>query len=74
MCRRAIEPLAGDKLGAKSKDAKGATRKLYELIDLLHADGFITRDLRDSAHELRHFGNYGAHAQDDGPALSVAVG
>lgn len=66
MCRRAVEALAGDKLGAKSKDAKGATRKLYELIDLLHADGFITKDLKDSAHELRHFGNYGAHAQDDG--------
>lgn len=66
MCRRVVEALACDKLGAKAKDAKGNTRKLQELIDLLHADGLITKDLKDSAHELRHFGNYGAHVQDDG--------
>jgi hypothetical protein len=66
MCRRVVEALACDKLGAKAKDAKGNPRKLYELIDLLNADGLITKDLKDSAHELRHFGNYGAHVQDDG--------
>ncbi len=66
MCRRVTEALACDKLGAKAKDAKGNTRKLHELIDLLHADGLITKDIKDSAHELRHFGNYGAHVQDDG--------
>lgn len=66
MCRRVVEALACDKLGAKAKDTKGSTRKLYDLIDLLHADGLITKDIKDSAHELRHLGNYGAHVQDDG--------
>lgn len=66
MCRRVVEALACDKLANKSKDAKGKTRKLYKLIDLLHSDGLITKDLKDSAHELRYFGNYGAHVQDDG--------
>jgi hypothetical protein len=66
MCRRVLEAVASDKLGAKAKDTKGTPLKLYALIDLLNSDGFITRDLKDSAHELRHFGNYGAHAQDDG--------
>lgn len=66
MCRRVIESLACERLGVKSKDAKGNTLKLYALIDQLHSDGFITTDLQKSAHEIRHFGNYGAHAQDDG--------
>lgn len=66
MCRRVLEAVACNKLGAKSKDAKGSTFKLYILIDLLHAEGFITKDLKDSAHEIRQFGNYGAHVQDDG--------
>jgi Domain of unknown function (DUF4145) len=66
MCRRVTEALACDKLGAKAKDTKGNTRKLFELIDLLHGEGLITKDIKDSAHELRHFGNYGAHVQDDG--------
>ncbi len=66
MYRRVVEALACDKLGEKAKDTKGNTRKLYELIDLLHADGLITKNIKDGAHELRHFGNYGAHVQDDG--------
>lgn len=66
MCRRVIEAIACDKLGEKAKDAKDNTVKLHALIDLLHSDGWITRDLRASAHELRHLGNYGAHVQDDG--------
>jgi hypothetical protein len=66
MYRRVVEALACDKLKDKAKDPKGKTRKLYELIDLLHSEGLITKDVKDSAHELRHFGNYGAHAQDDG--------
>jgi hypothetical protein len=32
----------------------------------MHSRGLITKDVRDSAHEVRHFGNYGAHIQDDG--------
>jgi len=66
MCRSVLEAVACDKLGSKAKDAKGTTLKLHALIDLLHGEGFITKDLKDSAHEIRHFGNYGAHVQDDG--------
>jgi Domain of unknown function (DUF4145) len=66
MCRRVLEAVASDKLGAKAKDAKSNTLKLHALIDLLHTEGFITKDLRESAHEIRQFGNYGAHVQDDG--------
>lgn len=66
MCRRVLEAVACDKLGTKAKDAKGTTLKLYALIDLLHGEGFVTKDIMDSAHETRHFGNYGAHVQDDG--------
>lgn len=66
MCRRVLEAVVCDKLGSKAKDTKGNPFKLHTLIDLLHTDGFITKDLKDSAHEIRHFGNYGAHVQDDG--------
>lgn len=66
MCRRVLEAVAADKLGTKTNDAKGNTLKLHALIDLLGAEGLITKDLKDSAHEIRQFGNYGAHAQDDG--------
>ncbi len=66
LCRRVMESVACDKLGERAKDAKGNTLKLYALIDQLQADGFITADLKKSAHEIRHFGNYGAHVQDDG--------
>lgn len=66
MCRRVLEAVACDKLGAKAKDAKSNTFKLHALIDLLHTEGFITKDLKDSAHEIRQFGNYGAHVQADG--------
>ena len=66
MCRRVVEALACEKLSTKSKNTKGTTRKLHDLIDLLHTEGLITKDLKDSAHELRYFGNYGAHVQDVG--------
>jgi len=66
LCRRVIEAIACDKLGKKSKDNKGKTKKLFELIDLMYNEGLITKDIKDSAHEIRLFGNYGAHVQDDG--------
>lgn len=66
MCRRVLEAVACDKLGADAKDTRGNTVKLHALIDKLNGAGLITKDLKESAHELRHFGNYGAHAQDDG--------
>jgi len=66
LCRRVIEAIACDKLGSKSKDTNGKTKKLYDLIDLLFNEGLITKDIKESAHEIRLFGNYGAHVQDDG--------
>ena len=66
MYRRVVEALACDKLGSKAKKSDGETKKLRDLIDVLNAEGLITKDLTASAHELRLFGNYGAHVQDDG--------
>ncbi|MBU2512145.1 DUF4145 domain-containing protein [bacterium] len=66
LCRRVIEAIACNKLQDKSKDEKERTFKLFKLIDLLKDEGYITLDLKETAHELRHFGNYGAHMQDDG--------
>jgi hypothetical protein len=66
MCRRVMEALACDKLGQKAKDKNGKIHKLFTLIDLLYDDRKITKELKDSAHELRLFGNYGAHVQKDG--------
>lgn len=65
MCRRVIEALACDKLQGKAKDG-ARSKALHLLVDLLQSEGFITKDLKESAHELRLFGNYGAHVQDDG--------
>lgn len=64
--RRVVEATACDKLGQKAKNKDGTTKKLYELIDLLGSEGLITKDIKDAAHEVRFFGNYGAHVQDDG--------
>ena len=64
--RRVMEALAYDKLDDKAKDKNGKTKTLYDLIDTLQAEGFTTVSLKNSAHELRLFGNYGAHIQDDG--------
>jgi hypothetical protein len=66
LLRRVVEATACDRLKADAKKANGDTKKLWELIDTMHEKGLITRDLRDSAHEIRHLGNYGAHVQDDG--------
>ena len=64
--RRVVEATACDKLGKKAKNKDGDTKKLYELIDLLGSEGLITKDIKDAAHEIRFFGNYGVHVQDDG--------
>ena len=58
MCRRAMQSMAEDK-GAKGRDLKA------EIDDLL-AKGLITKSLHDAAHEIRFFGNFGAHPRDDG--------
>lgn len=58
MCRRAMQQMALD---------KGATGdNLVGQIDDLFKQGIITKSLHDAAHEIRFFGNYGAHPRDDG--------
>ncbi len=64
--RRVVEATACDRLGKKAKSKDGKTKRLYELIDLLGSEGLITKDIKDAAHEVRFFGNYGVHVQDDG--------
>jgi len=58
MCRRAMQQIAIDK-GASGN-------RLIDQIDDLHRSGLITKSLHDAAHEIRHFGNFGAHPRDDG--------
>lgn len=58
LCRRVMQLIAIDK-GAKGD-------KLVAQIDSLFSKGLITKNLRDAAHEIRYFGNFGAHPRDDG--------
>jgi hypothetical protein len=58
MCRRVMQHIAAD---------KGSTgSRLIDQIDALHSSGLITQSLHEAAHEIRHFGNFGAHPRDDG--------
>lgn len=65
LCRRVIEAICYDRLGAKIKGFKDQDVKLWALIDKLKEEGLITENLRATAHEIRHLGNYGAHFQND---------
>jgi hypothetical protein len=58
MCRRALQNVA--------KDKKTEKRELKDQIKDLRDRGFITESLFDASHEIRHFGGFGAHPQDDG--------
>lgn len=58
LCRRVMQLIAEDK-GAKGK-------RLIDQIDDLLSKGLITKSLYDGAHEIRYFGNFGAHPRDDG--------
>ena len=58
LSRRVMQQIALDK-GA-------AGDKLVEQIDNLLKAGHITKSLHDAAHEVRYFGNFGAHPRDDG--------
>ncbi len=58
LCRRAMQQIA------EEKGAEGS--RLIDQIDALFNKGLITKSLKDSAHEIRHFGNFGAHPRDDG--------
>ena len=41
-------------------------KELKEEINDLLAKGLITKSLHAAAHEVRFFGNFGAHPRDDG--------
>jgi Domain of unknown function (DUF4145) len=58
MCRRALQNVAKDKETEK--------KELKDQIKDLRDRGFITQSLFDASHEIRHFGGFGAHPQDDG--------
>jgi len=58
MCRRVIQDIA------KEKKLDGDTNK--EQIKRMFDSGLVTKALFDSAHEVRHFGGFAAHPQDDG--------
>jgi hypothetical protein len=51
--------------GASGRDLKGE-------IDDLHAKGLIPIGLKEAAHLIRHFGNFGAHPQADPDLRSTA--
>lgn len=58
MARRAIQNMAVDH---KIPGNLRLERQIDEMLSL----GLITKNLRDSAHEIRHFGNFGAHPRRD---------
>ena len=62
MCRRIAQQVVMDKITDKTVWDK----KLKEQIKALFENGFITKSLNDALHEVRHFGNFGAHPRDDG--------
>jgi len=61
MLRRAVQNIVLDKI----KDKAIVKKKLWEQIDALLTEGYITKHLKDTAHEIRHFGNFGAHPSED---------
>ena len=61
MLRRVVQNIVLDKI----KDPSIKSKKLWEQIDALFNEGYITKHLKETAHEVRHFGNFGAHPTDD---------
>lgn len=61
MSRRAIQNIVLDQI----KDPGIEKKKLYQQIDELLKKGLITASLKESAHEIRHFGNFGSHPSND---------
>jgi hypothetical protein len=57
MCRRVLQRIASDHQ-ITGGDIKSQTNRMFEA-------GLITKNLKDAAHEIRHFGGFGAHPQDD---------
>lgn len=62
MCRRVIQQVVVNKIS----DQIVWKKKLHEQIQELFDRRLITRSLNDALHEVRHFGNFGAHPRDDG--------
>jgi hypothetical protein len=58
MCRRALQDIA---LGKKVEAVE-----LPGQIRAMRTTGLITESLFNASHEIRHFGGFGAHPQDDG--------
>jgi hypothetical protein len=65
MFRRALQNLVVDQVEQKTIPEATKGLKLVKQIDALAEHGQITATLQKSAHEIRHFGNFGAHPQDD---------
>jgi len=65
MSRRAIQNMVLDKIKEKVIPENITNKRLVEQIDALFDNGLITKDLKETAHEIRHFGNFGAHPSDD---------
>jgi len=61
MYRRAIQNIILNKIKGPAIKKK----RLVDQIDELFDKGLITKDLQETAHEIRHFGNFGAHPSDD---------
>jgi hypothetical protein len=57
LCRRVMQAVA------LNRGASGKT--LRDQVDALLTSGQITKSLHDAATEIRHFGNFGAHPQND---------
>lgn len=57
LCRRALEGMADD------QGAQGST--LHDKIEALYASQQITKSLHEASTEIRAFGNYGAHPNND---------
>ena len=62
MCRRVVQLVVRDKISDKTV----WEMKLHKQIDELLKAGLITKSLHELSTEIRHFGNFGAHPQDDG--------
>lgn len=59
MARSVLEAICKDH--GYEKNDKGRDMSLFSKIDAMHADGVITKRLKDSAHAIRELGNGMAH-------------
>lgn len=61
LLRRVVQDIVLDRI----EDPIIRNKNLWEQIDELSNNGLITKYLKETAHEIRHFGNFGAHPNDD---------